>query len=164
MPVVATGSHRPTVLPGQRTAPEPEPKPSLRAEPVRRRSTGRKWGGGPRLSARGRGPNGWVRRRDGFRGEPGSGAAQNPELGWSSQPSERWGSGAAVAVAADAAVVAVAVPEDEARRGLAGLAEPECAVSKASALRTVACRLRWRRFRWPTWILTSWRPSPRRSM
>lgn len=53
----------------------------------------------------------------------------------SSEPSERWSSGAAVAVAADAAV---ADPEDaapgEALQGLARPAEPECAVSKPSAL------------------------------
>lgn len=100
-----------------------------------------------------------------FSGESLLGCCSESRTWVSSEPCERWGSGVAVTVAADAAV---ADPEDAAWRGLAGLARPaepdECAVSRPSALCTVAYQLRWRRFRWPTWILTSWRPSPRRSM
>lgn len=126
--------------PSQRSAPEPKARPRRgasaqaqhRAEVAGRTQT---------VSERKR-PERQGEALRPFNGESGSRVQLRiPNVGvvGAQRASERWGFGAAVAVAADAAV---ADPEDAARRGLAGLARPaepdECAVSKPSALCTVA--------------------------
>lgn len=56
--------------------------PASAPSSVRRRTAGRKWGGGPRPSSTGRGRNGWVRRCwDGWALSWGRAAARNRERG-----------------------------------------------------------------------------------
>lgn len=107
--------------------------PATAPSPVRRRTAGRKWGGGPRPSATGRGRNGWVRRCwDGWALSRGRAAARNRERGDHRSRASVGASGAAVAVAADAAVADPedAAPERPARPSAARGARRVSAVSR----------------------------------
>lgn len=141
----------------------------------------RKLGGGARRGARsGRGPGGWVKRGDGLAVSLGSAGAQSPRPRGTPRDTKDLGfRGGGRRPRARRLLVSLPAAADSpprrpqigperplglgAARGARRAAAARAAVSTArSAPSTAVDRLKWRRFRWPTWILTSWRPSLRR--